>query len=112
MPIGTAKIINTYLRLSRIFSNKALKHYKAFGEFYGMEECVEVRSCPFSKTRPKALRKRIRSFTCSVQSVAVCLRKLHEYNGDIEGPAQESCQNGCGGDEITPIKALSSSEKL
>ncbi|MCX4027326.1 PrkA family serine protein kinase [Endozoicomonas sp. SM1973] len=28
-------------RLSRIFSNKLLKRYPAFAEFYGMEECIE-----------------------------------------------------------------------
>ncbi|WP_163831282.1 PrkA family serine protein kinase [Spartinivicinus ruber] len=28
-------------RLSRIFSNKLIKRYPAFAEFYGMEECIE-----------------------------------------------------------------------
>lgn len=28
-------------RLSRIFSNKIIKRYPEFDEFYGMEECVE-----------------------------------------------------------------------
>ncbi len=28
-------------RLSRIFSNKIMKRYKVFGDFYGMEECIQ-----------------------------------------------------------------------
>lgn len=41
--IGDPELIDTSkdLRLSRIFSNKVIKRYPAFAEFYGMEECVE-----------------------------------------------------------------------
>ncbi|WP_370291818.1 PrkA family serine protein kinase [Thalassolituus sp.] len=41
--IGEPEIIDTSkdLRLSRIFSNKVIKRYPAFSEFYGMEEAVE-----------------------------------------------------------------------
>ena len=40
--IGEPEIIETRHdpRLSRIFSNKVIKHYAAFDEFYGMEECI------------------------------------------------------------------------
>lgn len=41
--IGEPKIIETKLdeRLSRIYSNKVIKRYPAFEEFYGMEETIE-----------------------------------------------------------------------
>ncbi|MBV1873588.1 MAG: PrkA family serine protein kinase, partial [Gammaproteobacteria bacterium] len=41
--IGDPELVDTSkdLRLSRIFSNKIIKRYPAFAEFYGMEECVE-----------------------------------------------------------------------
>lgn len=40
--IGEPEIIETRHdpRLSRIFSNKIIKRYEAFSEFYGMEECI------------------------------------------------------------------------
>ncbi len=40
--IGEPEIIETRHdpRLSRIFSNKVIKRYEAFDEFYGMEECI------------------------------------------------------------------------
>lgn len=40
--IGEPEIIETRhdARLSRIFSNKVIKRYEAFNEFYGMEECI------------------------------------------------------------------------
>ncbi len=40
--IGEPELIETRHdpRLSRIFSNKVIKHYPAFDEFYGMEECI------------------------------------------------------------------------
>lgn len=43
MAIGEPEIINTATdpRLSRIFSNKVIKRYKAFADFYGMEECIQ-----------------------------------------------------------------------
>ncbi|QIL90323.1 PrkA family serine protein kinase [Microbulbifer harenosus] len=43
MAIGEAELIDTSRdpRLSRIFSNKVIKRYKAFSEFYGMEEAIE-----------------------------------------------------------------------
>jgi len=43
MAIGEPEIVDTSkdLRLSRIFSNKVIKRYPAFSEFYGMEEAVE-----------------------------------------------------------------------
>lgn len=41
--IGEPEMIDTSLdpRLSRIFSNKIIRRYPAFSEFYGMEECIE-----------------------------------------------------------------------
>jgi len=41
--IGEPEFIDTSKdsRLSRIFSNKVIKRYKVFYEFYGMEECIE-----------------------------------------------------------------------
>lgn len=43
MAIGEPELIDTRndLRLSRIFSNKVIKVYPAFREFYGMEEVIE-----------------------------------------------------------------------
>ncbi|KEQ15060.1 PrkA family serine protein kinase [Endozoicomonas numazuensis] len=43
MAIGEPEVIDTSRnqRLSRIFSNKLIKRYKAFNEFYGMEEAIE-----------------------------------------------------------------------
>jgi serine protein kinase len=43
MAIGEPELFDTALdtRLSRIFSNKVIKLYPAFSEFYGMEEAVE-----------------------------------------------------------------------
>ena len=40
--IGEPELIETRHdpRLSRIFSNKVIKHYPAFDEFYGMEDCI------------------------------------------------------------------------
>lgn len=41
--IGEQKLIDTSKdpRLSRIFSNKVIKQYDAFTDFFGMEECIE-----------------------------------------------------------------------
>ena len=41
--IGTPNIIDTKLddRLSRIYSNKVIKRYPAFEEFYGMEDSID-----------------------------------------------------------------------
>lgn len=41
--IGEPELVDTSMdpRLSRIFSNKIIKRYPAFSEFYGMEECIE-----------------------------------------------------------------------
>ncbi|MFO1388798.1 PrkA family serine protein kinase [Cellvibrio sp.] len=43
MAIGEPEMIDTSSdpRLSRIFSNKIIKRYKAFGDFYGMEESIQ-----------------------------------------------------------------------
>ena len=43
MAIGQPELIDTRhdSRLSRIFSNKVLKVYPAFREFYGMEDAIE-----------------------------------------------------------------------
>ena len=43
MAIGEPELIDTARepRLSRIFSNKIIKRYKAFEDFYGMEEAIE-----------------------------------------------------------------------
>ncbi|TQV71793.1 PrkA family serine protein kinase [Exilibacterium tricleocarpae] len=43
MAIGEPELIDTSRdsRLSRIFSNKIIKRYSAFDDFYGMEECIE-----------------------------------------------------------------------
>ncbi|HEX4940412.1 MAG TPA: PrkA family serine protein kinase, partial [Candidatus Kapabacteria bacterium] len=41
--IGEPELVDTSMdpRLSRIFSNKIMRRYPAFDEFYGMEECIE-----------------------------------------------------------------------
>ena len=41
--IGDPEIIDTKLdeRLSRIYSNRVIKRYPAFSEFYGMEDTIE-----------------------------------------------------------------------
>jgi serine protein kinase len=41
--IGEPEVINTKdsPRLSRIFSNKVIKTYDSFKDFYGMEEAIE-----------------------------------------------------------------------
>ena len=41
--IGEPEMFDTSLdpRMSRIFSNKIIRRYPAFDEFYGMEECIE-----------------------------------------------------------------------
>ncbi|MEM7018167.1 MAG: PrkA family serine protein kinase, partial [Pseudomonadota bacterium] len=41
--IGEPELVDTSKdsRLSRIFYNKIIKRYPSFGEFYGMEECIE-----------------------------------------------------------------------
>ena len=43
LAIGNPELVDTSKdpRLSRIFSNKIIRRYKEFEEFYGMEECVE-----------------------------------------------------------------------
>lgn len=43
MAIGEPELIDTSLdpRLSRIFSNKVIKRYPAFSDFYGMEDSIE-----------------------------------------------------------------------
>ncbi|HWV15128.1 MAG TPA: PrkA family serine protein kinase [Cellvibrio sp.] len=43
MAIGEPEMVNTAHdpRLSRIFSNKIIKRYKVFADFYGMEECIQ-----------------------------------------------------------------------
>lgn len=43
LAIGEPELVDTSKdpRLSRIFSNKVIKRYPEFDEFYGMEECVE-----------------------------------------------------------------------
>jgi serine protein kinase len=43
MAIGEPELVDTSKepRLSRIFSNKIIKRYPSFDEFYGMEECIE-----------------------------------------------------------------------
>ncbi|WP_237068577.1 PrkA family serine protein kinase [Microbulbifer guangxiensis] len=43
MAIGEPELVDTSRdpRLSRIFSNKVIKRYSAFSEFYGMEEAIE-----------------------------------------------------------------------
>lgn len=43
LAIGEPELVDTARdpRLSRIFSNKIIKHYKAFEDFYGMDEAIE-----------------------------------------------------------------------
>ncbi len=43
LAIGEPELIDTSkdARLSRIFSNKVIKRYAVFDDFYGMEECIE-----------------------------------------------------------------------
>lgn len=43
LAIGEPELVDTRNdpRLSRLFSNKVIKRYQAFTDFYGMEECIE-----------------------------------------------------------------------
>jgi serine protein kinase len=43
LAIGEPDLIDTSSdpRLSRLFSNRVIKHYPAFADFYGMEECID-----------------------------------------------------------------------
>ncbi|MBD7975854.1 MULTISPECIES: PrkA family serine protein kinase [Pseudomonas] len=43
LAIGEPELIDTSIdpRLSRIFSNKVIRRYPTFGDFHGMEECIE-----------------------------------------------------------------------
>ncbi len=43
LTIGEPELVDTSKdpRLSRIFSNKMIKRYQAFDDFYGLEECIE-----------------------------------------------------------------------
>lgn len=43
LAIGEPELVDTAkdARLSRIFSNKIIKRYREFDDFYGMEECIE-----------------------------------------------------------------------
>ncbi|MDX1498879.1 MAG: PrkA family serine protein kinase, partial [Woeseiaceae bacterium] len=43
LAIGEPELVDTANdpRLSRIFSNKVIKRYPEFDDFYGMEECIE-----------------------------------------------------------------------
>ena len=43
LAIGEPEVVDTSRdpRLSRIFSNKMIRRYPAFNEFYGMEEAIE-----------------------------------------------------------------------
>lgn len=43
LAIGEPELVDTAKdpRLSRIFSNKVIKHYPPFNDLYGMEECIE-----------------------------------------------------------------------
>ena len=43
LAIGEPELVDTSkdARLSRIFSNKVIKRYPAFSDFFGMEECIE-----------------------------------------------------------------------
>ena len=43
LAIGEPELIDTAKdpRLSRIFSNKIIKQYPKFSDFFGMEECIE-----------------------------------------------------------------------
>lgn len=63
--IGEPELVDTSRdsRLSRIFSNKIIKRYQVFDEFYGMEECIE-KIVGFSSTQPRAWRRENRYFTC------------------------------------------------
>src|SRR5687767_14561135 len=58
MAIGEPEMVDTASdpRLSRIFSNKMIKRYKAFGDFYGMEECIN-KSCRFLNMRRKVWKR-------------------------------------------------------
>ena len=64
LAIGEPEFVDTSKdpRLSRIFSNKIIKRYPAFDEFYGMEE--SSRSCRSSGMRRKAWKSASRSCIC------------------------------------------------
>lgn len=66
--IGEPELIDTSRdpRLSRIFSNKVIKRYPEFSEFYGMEEAVE-NIVSFFRHAAGAWKRRSKFFTCSAQ---------------------------------------------
>ncbi|MFA5630919.1 MAG: PrkA family serine protein kinase [Porticoccaceae bacterium] len=59
MAIGEPELVDTAKdpRLSRIFSNKVIKRYEAFSDFYGMEECIQ-RIVSFFKHAAQGLEER------------------------------------------------------
>jgi len=78
MAIGEPELIDTREdpRLSRIFSNKVLKRYPAFREFYGMEESIEniVSYFRHASQGLEEKKQRSRFCTCSVRSGAARAR--------------------------------------
>ncbi len=72
--IGEPELVDTRLdpRLSRIFSNKMIKIYPAFRDFYGMEESIENIVSYFRHAA--VWRKRNKSFICLAPSAAVRVR--------------------------------------
>jgi serine protein kinase len=64
--IGEPELVDTRQdpRLSRIFSNKVIKIYPAFKDFYGMEETIE-QIVSYFRHAAQGLEERSRSSTCS-----------------------------------------------
>ena len=60
LAIGEPELIDTAKdpRLSRIFSNKIIKRYPEFSDFYGMEECIEQIVSFFPPCRAGTRRKK------------------------------------------------------
>ena len=70
--IGEPEMLDTRLdpRMSRLFSNKVMKIYPAFKDFYGMEETIE-QIVSYFRHAAQGLEERSRSCTCSARSAAV-----------------------------------------
>ena len=68
---GTPESIDTRNdpRLSRLFSNKVIRRYPAFEEFYGMEDTIE-QIVSFFRHAAQDWRNASRSSICSARSVA------------------------------------------
>ena len=81
MAISEPELVDTAKdpRLSRIYSNRVIKRYKEFSEFYGMEECMN-NWCHSLSMQHKASKRRNRYSTCWVLWVAENLQLQKNSN--------------------------------